>query len=128
MSHQDYIRVLRLYEFEGTRDAVMKQLAESTHDELYIADKGVTIKAVTIDNFTEIITKADNKQVIAVLPDKFGVLKPIYNGDIICQPDIENKGKYIEVRVEQLDDKTGYEVHADHYSIKVKDLVTFISK
>lgn len=124
---QDYIRVLRLYEFEGTREAVERQLKESTHDELYIADRGVTIKAVTIDNFTEVISHAGDRNIIAVLPDKFGVYKPVYDGDTICSPDPKNKGKHIEATVEQLDDKTGYEVHSNHHSEVVKDLKGYLS-
>lgn len=126
-TNQDYIRVLRLYEFEGTREAVEKQLRESTHDELYIADRGITIKAVTISNFTEVISHAGDKSIIAVLPDKFGVYKPVYDGDTICSPDPKNKGKYIECTVEQLSDKTAYEIHTNHHSEIVKDLKGFFS-
>lgn len=54
----DIIRVLRIVEFVGPRDAVEKQVAKSIHGEKTYGDRRgeVTIRAATIGTFPEILS------------------------------------------------------------------------
>ena len=53
----DRVRVLRIYEFEGPRDMMEKQIANSVHGQRSWGN-GCTIRAVTLGTYPEIMGPA----------------------------------------------------------------------
>jgi hypothetical protein len=51
----DIVRVLRIIEYVGPRDKVEKQVAASIHGEKTFSMGSVTVKAVTIGTYPEIL-------------------------------------------------------------------------
>jgi hypothetical protein len=56
----DIVRVLRVIEYVGPREAVEKQVSDSLHGQKQL-NNGVLIKAATIGNYPEILQSADKE-------------------------------------------------------------------
>jgi hypothetical protein len=54
----EIIRIIRIIEYTGPREAVEKQVNESLHGVKTIEKTGVKITATTLGNFAEIIEKS----------------------------------------------------------------------
>jgi hypothetical protein len=55
---EDRIRILRVVQYTGPRAAVEHQVKMSLHGSKYIQTTGVTITAVTIEEFPEVLDTA----------------------------------------------------------------------
>lgn len=55
----DYVRILRIYEFSGPRHAVEEQIEKSIHGTKIIPSTGVVIKGQTIGTFPEVMSPCE---------------------------------------------------------------------
>jgi len=58
----DIVRVLRVIEYIGPREAVEQMISFSIQGEKYIERTGITIKTATIGNYPEILNKEEKTQ------------------------------------------------------------------
>ena len=58
MSENDQIRILRVVEYSGPREAVESQVSNSIHG-VRVVGNGVIIKAATIGTFPEVLDQAN---------------------------------------------------------------------
>lgn len=59
---QDKVRILRLYEFLGDREAVEGQIRESIQRERIVRGGRVVIRATTLGGFPEILERAEDRK------------------------------------------------------------------